>query len=57
MKIVVLDFTDGKLKVINVNLNDLTIEQAEQILTDMWFRLKDIEYMIVDSFEIEMIDY
>jgi hypothetical protein len=26
-------------------------------LKNLWFRLKDIEYMIVDSFEIETFEY
>jgi len=57
MKIVILDFTDGKVKIVNTSISNLTIEQAEEILKDLWFRLKDIEYMIVESIEIEKFEY
>ena len=57
MKIVILDFTDGKVKIVNTSISNLTIEQAEKILNDLWFRLKDIEYMIVESIEIEKFEY
>jgi hypothetical protein len=35
MKIVVLDFTDGKVKIVNTNFDDLNIEQAENILKNL----------------------
>ena len=54
MKIVILDFSDWKVKIINNIKDNLQIEEAEEILVnDYDFKLSNIEFMIVPELEIE----
>lgn len=54
MKIIILDFNDAKVKVINEISENLQIEEIEDILVDKYnLKLSDIEFMIVPELEIE----
>jgi hypothetical protein len=54
VKIVVLDFTDAKVKIINNVPKESHIEDYEIYLYDTYgFRSSSIEYMVVPELEIE----
>lgn len=54
MKIVILDFTDAKVKIINNVPEETDIENYEIFLYDKYgFKSSNIEYMIVPELEIE----
>jgi len=54
MKIIILDFTDWKVKIINNMKEWLDTEDAELIMVrDYDISLSNIEYMIVSELEIE----
>ncbi len=57
MKIVVLDFTDWKVKVVNNIPENIQIDEAEQLLFEKYnFKYSSIEFMIVPELEIETLD-
>jgi len=57
MKIIILDFTDGKVKIINNVKKYIQIEEAENILTEEYnLKLSNIQFMIVPELEIETLN-
>ena len=53
MKIVVLDFSDWKVKVINNVSENIQIDEAEQLLYEKYnFKHSSIEFMIIPELEI-----
>ncbi|MDD3793589.1 MAG: hypothetical protein PHI37_02160 [Candidatus Gracilibacteria bacterium] len=57
MKIIILDFTDGKVKIINNISENLQIEEIEDILIDKYnLKLSNIQFMIVPELEIETLN-
>jgi hypothetical protein len=57
MKIIILDFNDAKVKIINNIKENLQIEEIEDILVDNYnLKLSNIEYMIVPELEIETLN-
>ncbi len=57
MKIIILDFNDAKVKIINNIKESLQIEEIEDILVDNYnLKLSNIEYMIVPELEIESLN-
>jgi len=54
MKIIVLDFTDWKLKIINNIPQNIENDDYESFLSEKYnFSISDIEYMVVPELEIE----
>lgn len=57
MKIIILDFTDWKVKIINNIKEDLQLEEAEILMYEKyWLSTSNIEYMIVPELEIETLN-
>ncbi|MDD3144628.1 MAG: hypothetical protein PHV23_00795 [Candidatus Gracilibacteria bacterium] len=57
MKIIILDFTDGKVKIINNIKEDLQLEEAEILMYEKYgLSTSNIEYMIVPELEIETLN-
>ncbi len=57
MKVIILDFGDGKVKIINHIEQGLQIEEVERILIeDYRFKLSQIEFIIAPELEIETLD-
>lgn len=57
MKIIILDFTDGKVKIINNVKKDIQTEEAEILMYEKyWLSTSNIEYMIVPELEIETLN-
>jgi len=55
MKIVLLDFTDAKVKIINNVPRESDIEGYEIFLYDEYgFKSSNIEYMVISELEIEI---
>lgn len=54
MKILVLDFTDWKLKIINNIPKNIENDDYESFLYEKYnFNISEIEYMVVSELEIE----
>lgn len=54
MKIIILDFNDTKVKIINDISENLQIEEIESLLVDKYnLKLSNIEFMLVPELEIE----
>ncbi len=57
MKIIVLDFTDWKVKVINNVPKNIQVDEAEELLFEKYnLKTSNIEFMIVPELEIETLD-
>ena len=57
MNIVILDFTDGKVKVINNMEEGLQVEEVEILMYEKyWLSTSNIEYMIVQELEVEILN-
>ncbi len=57
MKIIVLDFNDAKVKIINDISENLQIEEIEDILVDKYnLKLSNIQFMIVPELEIQTLN-
>jgi len=57
MKIIILDFTDGKVKIINDIKESLQTEEAEILMYEKyWLSTSNIEYMLVPELEIETLN-
>lgn len=57
MKIIILDFNDAKVKIINDISEDLQIEEIEDILVDKYnLKLSNIQFMIVPELEIQTLN-
>ena len=52
MKIIILDFTEAKVKIIN-NIPKNIQDYDEYLYDNYWLSISNIEYMIVDEFELE----
>ncbi len=56
MKIVILDFTDCKVKIVNLE-NNIQCEEIETILSEEYgISTSNIEYMVVPTLEIETLN-
>jgi len=54
MKIVVLDFTDWKVKIVNNVPKESDIEDYETFLSEEYgFSISNIQYMVIPELEIE----
>lgn len=54
MKVVILDFTDWKVKIINDLKDNVQIEEVDDILINKYnINISNVEYMIVPELEIE----
>jgi hypothetical protein len=57
MKIIILDFNDAKVKIINDIPENLQIDEIEDILVDKYnLKLSNIQFMIVPELEIQTIN-
>lgn len=57
MKIIILDFTDWKVKIINWIKKDIQTEDAEILVYEQyWLSISNIEYMIVPELEIKTLN-
>ena len=57
MKLIVLDFSDWKIKVVNNVSENIQVDEAEQLLYEEYrFKHSSIEFMIVPELEIEILD-
>lgn len=57
MKIIILDFNDAKVKIINDISENLQIEEIEDILVDKYnLKLSNIQFMIVPELEIQTLN-
>ena len=57
MKIIILDFNDAKVKIINDIPKNLQIEEIDNILIDKYnLKLSNIQYMIVSELEIQTLN-
>lgn len=57
MKIIILDFNDAKVKIINDIPKNLQIEEIDNILIDKYnLKLSNIQYMIVPELEIQTLN-
>lgn len=57
MKIIILDFNDAKVKIINDIPENLQIEEIEDILVDEYnLKLSNIQFMIVQELEIQTLN-
>ena len=57
MKLVVLDFSDWKVKIINDAPENMQVDDAEQLLYEKYnFKHSSIEFMIVPELEIETLN-
>ena len=57
MKIVVLDFSDWKVKIINNVPKNIQVDEAEELLYKKYnLKTSNIEFMIVPELEIETLD-
>ncbi len=57
MKIVVLDFSDWKVKIINNLTEDIQVDEAEELLYKKYgFKHSSIEFMIVPELKIETLN-
>lgn len=57
MKIIILDFNDTKVKIINDIPENLQIEEIEDILVDKYnLKLSNIQFMIVPELEIQTLN-
>lgn len=54
MKIIILDFTDAKVKIINNVANNIQ-DYEEYLYENYWLSTSNIEYMVVADLEIETI--
>lgn len=57
MKVIILDFSDWKLKIIDNLDEDLQLEEAEKLMNEEYrINLDDVEYMIVNDLKIETLN-
>lgn len=57
MKIIILDFNDAKVKIINDIPKNLQIEEIEDILVDKYnLKLSNIQFMVVPELEIKTLN-
>jgi len=57
MKLIVLDFSDWKIKVVNNVSENIQVDEAEQLLFEKYnFKHSSIEFMIVPELEIETLN-
>jgi hypothetical protein len=57
MKIIILDFTDWKVKIINDVNKNIQVDEAENLIyKEYWLSSSNIEYMIVPELEIETLN-
>jgi len=57
MKLIVLDFSDWKIKVVNNVPENIQVNEAEQLLFEKYnFKHSSIEFMIVPELEIETLN-
>ncbi|MDD2907297.1 MAG: hypothetical protein PHH98_01520 [Candidatus Gracilibacteria bacterium] len=57
MKIIILDFTDGKVKIINNLKGNIQSEEVEILMYEKYgLSVSNIEYMLVPELEIETLN-
>ena len=57
MKLVVLDFSDWKIKIVNDISENMQTDEVEQLLYEKYnFKHSSIEFMIVPELEIETLN-